>query len=107
MKLSLWRAGEGNEPVQVTCSTEHWVGNLQPLVEEPFSVESYVEAHIGKTHFQTKAEAIADMIVKREQALKDCDLTEKILKEQLKDAKARASEAEKSLEALAKLKETL
>ena len=107
MRLMLWRSGEGDEPVQVECSTEHWVGDLQPLVEEPFLSGSFTEAHIGKTHFHTKAEALTDMIRRRENTLKDLDLAEKVLKEQLKESKARVTEQEKSLEALLKVKETL
>jgi hypothetical protein len=107
MRLMLWRAGEGDEPVQVECSTDHWVGDLQPLVEEPFRAGDWKEAHIGRTHFHVKADALASMIQRREDTLKDLDLTEKLLKEQLKDSKAKVSEHEKSLEALLKLKESL
>ena len=103
MRLMLWRA-TGDEPVHVICSTEHWVGDLQPLVEEPFNAGNYIEAHIGKTHFADKGDAVAAMIVFREAALKAADAKEKTLKEELKELRARTADTEKALEALIKLR---
>lgn len=106
MRLTLWTV-KGNKPVEVPCSTEHWVGGLQPLVEEPFTEGDYTEARIGSTHFQSKPELMDHLKRKHEEAMKDLDMTEQLLKQQLKDTKAQIEAIEQSLVNVAKQREAL